>query len=258
MDIGWQEIKTEAEALVQKEPLLHSYYHAAVLDHEHLYQAIAFQLAGRLSSASVDAQSLEKLMLEVLQADPRLESAALADLNAYVQRDPACDTYIKPLLYFKGFLAIQSHRVARRFWLLDRKYLACYLQSRAAAVFLVDIHPAAKLDSGLMFDHATGIVIGESAEIGHNVSILHDVSLGGSGNRVGKRHPSVGDGVLISVGAKLLGDISVGNGVKIGGGSVVLGSIPENSTVVGVPAKIIGDNAGIELPAFSMDQYIAN
>lgn len=252
----WMEMREEAEAAAQREPLLATFYQRSVLRYEHFYEALSVQIVRHLQSAYMDAEVLLTEVMSVFTEDDALEQIAMADIQAYFERDPACDGYLKPLLFFKGFLAIQSHRVGHSFWLAGRRSLAYYMQSRASAVFDVDIHPAASLGHGIMFDHATGIVIGETARVGNNVSMLHGVSLGGSGVQEGKRHPTIGDGVLISVGAKLLGDIVIGGGVKIGGGSIVLGSVPDNATVVGVPAQMIGDNQGAELPAFSMDQYI--
>lgn len=251
----WKSLCDEADELAASEPLLKSYYYCAVLQHDDFYQALAYQLSQKLASRYVDEQSLHQSFLNVYAQKPEIETHGLQDLLAYIDRDPACDTYLKPLLYFKGYLAIQSHRLAHEFWQQGRKLFALHLQSRSSKVFAVDIHPAAKLGAGLMFDHATGIVIGETAEVGNNVSMLHAVTLGGSGVVSGKRHPTIGEGVLISVGAKLLGAIDIGEGVKIGGGSVVLGSIPDGGTVVGVPARIIGSE-GADLPAFSMDQYV--
>ncbi len=251
----WSEIKRNAVAMSQREPVLEKFCQDAVLIHEHLYQALVFQLASHLSTPFVGFENLRELMAGIYARNPRLEEDAILDLLAYFERDPACDTHLRPLIHFKGFWAIQCHRVAAHLWQSKRKSLAYFLQSRSSAVFDVDIHPAARLGGGIMFDHATGIVIGESAEVGDNVSMLHGVSLGGSGVAQGKRHPSIEDGALISVGAKLLGNIQIGKGVKIGGGSVVLGSVPDYSTVVGVPAKVIG-RSDFAMPAFSMDQYI--
>jgi len=251
----WAALRSEADELTLSEPLLESYYYSAVLQHDKFYRALAYQLSQKLASRFVDEQSLHQLFLQEYAKTPAIETYGLQDLLAYIDRDPACDTYVKPLLYFKGYLAIQSHRIAHQFWQQGRKSLALHMQSRSSKVFDVDIHPAAKLGHGLMFDHATGIVIGETAQVGNNVSMLHAVTLGGSGVVGGKRHPTVGEGALVSVGAKLLGGIDIGDGVKIGGGSVVLGSIPNGSTVVGVPARVIGSE-GADLPAFSMDQYV--
>ena len=251
----WMQLCSEATELSKKEPLLKSYYFSVVLQHQAFYQALAFQLSQKLASQNVGEQSLHQLFVEVCERDSEIEASALKDLLAYVERDPACDSPLKPLLYFKGFMAIQTQRFAHCFWKEGRRSLAYHLQSQSSKVFDVDIHPGAELGYGLMFDHATGIVIGETATVGNNVSMLHAVTLGGSGVVSGKRHPSVGEGVLISVGAKLLGSVDIGEGVRIGGGSVVLGSIPDNSTVVGVPARVVG-SSGTEMPAFSMDQHV--
>lgn len=251
----WERLRAEAAEFSQQEPLLKSYYFSVVLQHQAFYQALAFQLSQKLASQYVGEQSLHQLFIEVCEHDSDLEFAAVMDMLACVERDPACNSHLKPLMYFKGYLAIQAQRFAHRLWSQGRKSLAYYLQSQSSKVFDADIHPAATLGYGLMFDHATGIVIGETAIVGNNVSMLHAVTLGGSGVTSGKRHPSIGEGALISVGAKILGAVDIGQGVRIGGGSVVLGSIPDNSTVVGVPARVVGSEAA-EMPAFSMDQHV--
>ncbi len=256
----WATLREQAEKQAAIEPMLKSSYYSIVLQHDEFSQALAYQLSQKLASRFVGEQLLNQLFLDICAKKKNIEKYALFDLVAYVERDPACDSYLMPLLYFKGFMAIQAQRFAHQLWQEGRKSLAYHLQSQSSKTFDVDIHPAAQLGYGLMFDHATGIVIGETAEVGNNVSMLHAVTLGGSGVSTGKRHPSVREGVMISVGAKLLGAIEVGEGAKIGGGSVVLGSIPDGSTVVGVPAKVVGGSTvskgGADLPAFSMDQYM--
>lgn len=251
----WQEIRRDATAMTRNEPLLNEYVDKAILSHGQFFQALVYQLSSQLSNSFVSQASLAELMLRVFEDENGLETKAISDLLAYFDRDPACDSYLRPLIHFKGFWAIQCHRIAHYLWHRERRPLAYFLQSRSSAIFDVDIHPAALIGSGIMFDHATGIVIGESTIVGDNVSMLHGVSLGGSGIVHGKRHPTIEDGALISVGATLLGNIQIGKGVKIGGGSVVLGSVPDFSTVVGVPAKVIG-RSDYAMPAFSMDQYI--
>ena len=189
------------------------------------------------------------------QGSNDLVEAACMDIEAVVSRDPAIQLYSTPLLYLKGFHAIESYRVAHRLWQLDRRELALFLQSQISEVFNVDIHPAAVLGHGLMFDHASGIVIGETSVVGDNVSILHDVTLGGTGKEVCDRHPKIASDVMIGAGAKILGNIHIGQGVKIGAGSVVLEDVPPHVTVVGVPARIVG-LCSDDHPAFDMDQRI--
>lgn len=253
-DQVWQEIRKEAEAMVAEEPALASYYYAAILKHKTLVQAISFGLANKLNSATVAPMLLRELIEDTMNQKPSLYEAMVRDICAHVERDPACQTYSSPLLHLKGFHALQAHRVSHELWLQGRQYLAFYLQSRISQQFAVDIHPGARIGSGIMLDHATGIVIGETAVLGNDISMLHAVTLGGIGATAGDRHPKVGDGVLLSVGAKLLGNITIGEGARIGAGAVVLADVPAHSTVAGVPGKVVGP-AGADHPALSMDHF---
>ncbi|MGB5325406.1 MAG: serine O-acetyltransferase [Pseudomonadales bacterium] len=253
----WQALREQARERAHAEPLLASYYYSSVLEHASFADALASRLATRLESAALTALPLDDLFAACLRANPAIVSAALADLQACFERDPACDSYCLPFMYFKGYQSIQAQRLAHHLWNSGRKSIARYIQHIASLRFHVDVHPAAKLGHGLMFDHATGIVIGETAEVGNDVSMLHGVTLGGSGCSAGKRHPTIGNGVMISCGAKILGAIRVGEGVKIGGGSLVLESVPDHVTVVGVPARIIG-SPGEDAPALSMDQDLTH
>jgi serine O-acetyltransferase len=176
------------------------------------------------------------------------------DLRAVRERDPACRSYLQPFLYFKGFVALEASRVAHSLWKQGREILAFHLQNRISEILQVDIHPAACLGLGLFLDHATGIVIGETTVIGDRVSILQSVTLGGNGKERGNRHPKIGRGVLISVGAKILGNIRVGEEARIAAGSVVLNDVPAHTTVAGVPARIVRGPACIE-PAMAMDHF---
>lgn len=249
----WQTISNEVELHRQNEPMLASFYYAVVLNHQDLSQALSYQLAIRLQSETVSAMLIRDVCLQAFSGDPDIMAAVSADLTAYPDRDAACTEYSMPLLYFKGFQAIQAYRVANWLWRQQRVSLALYFQNCIATVFDVDIHPGAKIGGGLMLDHATGLVIGETAVVGNNVSMLHAVTLGGSGCSGGSRHPSIGDGVLISAGAKVLGGIDIGRGAKIAAGSVVLESVPEHTTVAGVPAKIVGKPRSPQ-PSLSMNQ----
>lgn len=254
-DLLWQEILQESQGLAAEEPVLASFYHASILSHQNLASALAFHIAAKLGCDAVPAMMIRQLFEDAFGADPQLIDAIAADLKAYRERDAACDKYSIPLLYFKGFHALQAHRLAHSLWRQQRLPLALYLQNRNSMIFDVDIHPAATIGRGIMIDHATGVVVGETASIGNNVSLLHSVTLGGSGCGQGRRHPRVGDGVLISAGAKLLGDIIIGDGAKIAAGSLVLEDVPAHMTVAGVPAKIVG-RPSVQQPALDMNQQI--
>ena len=251
----WPEMFSEAVSLTSDEVMLASYYHASIINHDSFESALAFHLASQLDSHTVAGMMLNELFSDILVEEPQIALAALADLDAYVERDPACDNYCRPFLFFKGYLAIQSHRFANYLWRQGRRSMARYIQHQVSTLCDVDIHPAAQLGQGLMVDHATGLVIGETAVVGDNVSLLHGVTLGGTGSGSGKRHPTVGTGVLISSGAKVLGGITIGDGSRIGAGSVVLVSVPAQVTVAGVPARIVGRPLE-SLPALSMDQQL--
>ena len=200
--------------------------------------------------------SLRETCEEAFLADPSIVAAAEADLKAVFERDPACKGYVQPFLFFKGFLALQTHRVAHWLHGQRRETMAFYLQSRMSEVFQVDIHPAAVIGSGAFFDHGTGIVIGETAVIGDNVSMLHGVTLGGTGAERGDRHPKIGNGVLLGAGAKVLGNITIGDYAKIASGSVVLIPVPSGCTAAGVPARLFNCPTCSE-PARTMDHTLA-
>ncbi|WP_274571524.1 serine O-acetyltransferase [Neisseria leonii] len=249
----WQTIRNETQQAAAEEPALASFLHMTVLRHNALLRVLAFHLSSKLANPTMDARTLYELFLGALQNHPEIENAVVADIRACYERDPACDQYSLPLLYFKGFHAIQAHRINHCLWQQGRKTLAYFLQNRASEVFGVDIHPAARFGSGIMFDHGTGIVIGETAVLGNDISILHGVTLGGSGKESGDRHPKIGDGVMIGANASVLGNIRVGSCAKIGAGSVVVADVPANTTVVGVPARAVG-NKRLTRPAEEMDQ----
>ena len=251
----WNKIREEAAADAASEPALAGWLNTLVLGHRSLGDALSYILATKLESATLNAVTLRDLITPILWEDPWVMEAVLADLQAVVHRDPACRGYSQPLLYFKGFHAIQAYRVAHAYWKAGRQPLALYLQSRISEVFAVDIHPGARLGKGIMFDHATSAVIGETAVIEDDFSMLHEVTLGGSGKEGGDRHPKIGRGVMIGAGAKVLGNIRVGEGAKIGAGSVVLHEVPPHTTVAGVPAKPVSVPA-YALPALEMDQSL--
>lgn len=250
----WSEIRREVAELVEQEPALASYYYAAVLKHATLVQALSFELANKLNTSTVPAMLLREMIEKTIAAKPLIHEAMLRDICAHRERDPACEKYSTPLLHFKGFHALQAHRISHELWLQGRQYLAFYLQNRISQQFGVDIHPGAKIGSGIMLDHATGLVIGETAVLGNDISILHSVTLGGIGCESGDRHPKIEDGVLISVGAKILGNVTIGEGSRIGAGSVVLSDVPAYTTVAGVPGQIIGRGSQ-DHSSLSMDHF---
>jgi serine O-acetyltransferase len=239
-DDVWLSLREEARVAIEQQPLMSSYFHANILNHDTFASAISFFLSHHLANQYVSSMILRDVFMQAMQSDPSIEARMLQDLIAHFTRDPTCEQYVTPLLYFKGYHAIQSYRIAHWLWQQKRTLFAYYMQSRIAELFHVDIHPAAQIAGGLMVDHATGVVIGETTVIEENVSMLHAVTLGGSGATIGKRHPTIGRGVLLSAGAKVLGGISIGEGTSIGAGSVVLESMPKNCTVVGVPARVVG------------------
>ncbi|MFC3626542.1 serine O-acetyltransferase [Vogesella amnigena] len=251
----WSSILQEAEQAARDEPLLASFLHMTVLRHGTLEDVLAFHLSSKLASPVMDARALLELFREAYAADSGIIEAARADITACFERDPACDSYSTPLLYFKGFHAIQSQRITHWLWQQGRKTLAYFLQNRISEVMGADIHPAARIGHGVMLDHGTGVVVGETAVIGNNVSMLHGVTLGGSGKERGDRHPKIGDGVMLGAGASVLGNIRVGECAKVGAGSVVLDDVPAHTTVVGVPAKVVAQLCP-GTPALDMDQRV--
>jgi serine O-acetyltransferase len=252
----WAALRNEAERAASTEPSLASLMNAVVLKHDRLATALSYQLARKIGDQELRAMSAREICDEAYAADAGLVEAAEADLKAVFERDPACRGYLQPFLFFKGFLAIQVHRVAHVLWGQGRQTLAFYLQSRASELFQVDIHPAATLGKGIFFDHGTGIVVGETAMIGDDVSMLHGVTLGGTGADRGDRHPKIGRGVLLGAGAKVLGNIEVGEYAKVASGSVVLKPVPAHCTAAGVPARLINCPTCPE-PARTMDHTLA-
>ena len=246
-------IRADVASQAQREPILASFLHAVVLNHDRLEDALSFHLAGKLAAFSLPDMLIRELIDGVLAKNPEIGVAVRADIEAVSARDPASHGYSQPFLYFKGFHALQSYRIAHALWLEDRKSLALHLQNRISETFCVDIHPAARIGQGILIDHGTGVVIGETSVIEDNVSILHEVTLGGTGKQTGDRHPKVRQGVLIGAGAKVLGNVEIGEGAKIAAGSVVLDDVPPHTTVAGVPAIIVGRPQVAE-PALDMNQ----
>ncbi|MGB5558486.1 MAG: serine O-acetyltransferase [Paracoccaceae bacterium] len=255
IDPVWQRITSEAREAVKNEPLLGGLVHACILHHDGLESALAYRMAQKLASGEMSEQLIREIADGAYRGDLTLGQKARADIVAVYERDPACHRFLQPLLFFKGFQAIQSYRVAHWLWNSGRKDLAYFVQMRVSEQFGVDIHPAARVGKGIMIDHAHSIVIGETAVVGDNVSMLHSVTLGGTGKQDDDRHPKIGDGVMIGAGAKVLGNIKVGHCSRIAAGSVVLREVPPCKTVAGVPAKIVGE-AGCDQPSVTMDQLL--
>lgn len=255
VDPVWSHICEEARAAVRDEPLLGGFIHSGILHHATLEKALAYRFSLKLASAEMSEQILREIADEAYDADAELGQAARADIVAVYDRDPACHRFMQPILFFKGFQAVQAYRIGHRLWAQGRRDLAYFVQMRVSEAFGVDIHPNARIGKGIMIDHAHSIVIGETAVVGDNVSMLHSVTLGGTGKEDGDRHPKIGNGVLIGAGAKILGNIHVGACSRIAAGSVVLNDVPDSTTVAGVPAKVIGE-AGCDQPALTMDQII--
>ena len=253
----WAALRNEAEAAAQKESALASLLAAVILNHKTLGGALSYQLARKLGDQELRAMSIREIAEEAYLRDPGLVEAAEADLKAVFERDPACKGYVQPFLFFKGFLSLQTQRVANSLWHQGRETLALYLQSRMSELFQVDIHPATKIGRGVFIDHGTGIVVGETAVIGDDVSMLQGVTLGGTGAERGDRHPKIGKGVLLGAGAKVLGNIQIGDYAKIASGSVVLKAVPAGCTAAGVPARLVNCPT-CEEPARSMDHTLAD
>ena len=254
-DPVWLQIVEEVRADAAREPILASFLHATILNHASLEDALSFHLAGKLANPVVPSMAIREVIAEALAKEPDIGAAVRADLLAVRSRDPACQQLSVPLLYFKGFHAIQSYRIAHWLWGEGRRPLAHFFQNRISEVFGVDVHPAARIGRSFFLDHGTGVVIGETAVIEDNVSMLQQVTLGGTGKESGDRHPKVRAGVLVSAGAKILGNIEVGEGAKVGAGSVVLEDVPPHTTAVGVPARIVGKPKA-DQPALEMDQTL--
>ncbi|MBV9969998.1 MAG: serine O-acetyltransferase [Xanthobacteraceae bacterium] len=253
----WSRVRSEADAVVRQEPQIAGFIRAAVLDHDCLENAIVDRVSRRLDHAEMPAAVIAEAFAGALRDSPDIGQAFRADIIATYDRDPATTRFIEPVLYFKGFHAIQTHRLAHWLWHRHHKDFALYLQSRSSAAFQTDINPNAKMGRGIFLDHATGLVVGETAVIADDVSMLHGVTLGGTGSENGDRHPKIGKGVMIGAGAKILGNIEIGHCARIAAGSVVIKPVPHNVTVAGVPARVVGE-AGCAEPSRTMDQMLYN
>ena len=252
VDPVWDQITAEARQASLDEPLMGGFLHACILHHKNIEKALSYRIAAKLASNEMSMVVVREIVEEAYKEDPGLVQAARADLVAIFERDPACHKLLQPILYFKGYQAMQAYRLGHYLWTQGHRDLAYFVQMRVSELFAVDIHPAARIGKGIMIDHAHSIVIGETAVVGDNVSMLHSVTLGGTGKEEEDRHPKIGDGVLIGAGAKVLGNIKVGKCSRIAAGSVVLEDVPECKTVAGIPARIVGE-AGCDQPAISMN-----
>jgi serine O-acetyltransferase len=252
IDPVWDQICHEARRATEDEPLMGGFLHACILHHKNLEKALSYRIAAKLASNEMSMVVVREIVEEAYAEDPDLVHAARADLVAIYERDPACHRLLQPILYFKGYQAMQAYRVGHHLWMKGKRDLAYFIQMRVSEIFGVDIHPAARIGQGIMIDHAHSVVIGETAVVGDNVSMLHSVTLGGTGKEEEDRHPKIGDGVLIGAGAKVLGNIKVGKCSRIAAGSVVLEDVPPCKTVAGIPARIVGE-AGCDQPSISMN-----
>lgn len=255
-DTVWEIIQQETREHAVTEPALASFLHATILNHDSLEAALSYHLAQKLACSAISALQVREIVENALASDPSIGIAVRADIQAVYERDSACNEYSLPFLYFKGFQALQCYRVAHWLWQQGRFALANFIQCHITITFGVDIHPAARLGKGIMLDHATGIVIGETTVVEDDVSIMQSVTLGGTGKETGDRHPKVRRGVLISAGAKILGNIEIGEGAKVGAGSVVLKAVEPHTTVAGVPAEVVGKPRS-DSPALDMNHQIS-
>lgn len=249
----WQAIRHEVGLRADFEPIMATFFQATVLNHDTMEGSLSFLLASKLDSSVVSSMAIREIIQEAMAGEPAILRAAEIDIKAIRHRDPACNSYSTPYLFYKGFHALQIHRVSHWLWQQERHSLAFFLQNQLSTMFGVDIHPAATIGCGIMFDHATGLVIGETAVIEDDVSILHGVTLGGTGKDQGDRHPKVRRGVMIGANASIIGNIEIGEGAKVGAGSVVMKDVPCHTTVVGVPAEVIG-RPDCDCPANTMNQ----
>ena len=251
----WPFMREEARKKAEQEPILGSYFHATVLNHKNFGSALSFRLASKLDNPMLPTMLIRDVIVEAMDQDPTILKSAEIDIVAIYSRDPACEDLSTPFLFYKGFHALQAHRVAHWLWHQGRRTLAQFFQNQISVTLGVDIHPAATIGSGIMLDHATGIVIGETAVVEDDVSILHSVTLGGSGKVSGDRHPKIRRGVLLSAGCTVLGNIEVGEGAKVGAGSVVLSPVAAHTTVAGVPAKVVARASDL-MPSHEMDHSL--
>lgn len=251
LEAHWVELRERAENIIGREPVLQILLNETVLDRSSLAESLTYRITRKLVNHGASIDVLHNTFLEAFEKDPEILQQVACDMIAANERDPACPDILTPLLYYKGFQALVCYRIAHYLWNVGRRDFALYMQSLIAETFSVDIHPAAKISCGILLDHATGFVAGETAVIEHDVSILHGVTLGGTGKERGDRHPKVMSGVLLGAGAKILGNVTIGEGSKVGAGSVVLKDVPPHVSVAGVPAKVVG-KMSVDNPAHDM------
>lgn len=256
MSSTWSVLKEEAAAVASKERILSKILTEYVLERSSFADALSWRLSSRLAKGSVPAHDLRELLFSTYQHSGNILFKVEKDLHAFKERDPACHDFISPFLYFKGFQALSAYRVSHYLWHDNRKDIALYLQSLISIVYSVDIHPAATIGSGILLDHATGFVAGETTVIEDNVSILHEVTLGGTGKDGGDRHPKIRSGVLIGAGAKILGNVEIGESARVGASSVVLSDVPPNVSVAGVPSRVIGEIKSEDSPSIEMNHTL--
>lgn len=256
LDLVWKTIQDEARQISSSEHRLTALMEDIFISRNSIACSVAARLSRKLAREDMTRDELLPLLEEILVDHPELVLSMVSDLIAINERDPACHSLTQPLLYYKGFLALATYRLGHRMWKNNRHDLAYYFQSLASEVFGVDIHPAAQLGCGIFLDHATSVVIGETSIVEDNVSILHEVTLGGTGKTSGNRHPLIRSDVMIGSGAKILGPVEIGKGAKIGAGSVVLDDVAPHKTVAGVPAIVVGTSPS-ENPAEAMDQSLS-
>ena len=256
LDPVWESLRTEATSIIESDPTMVGFMYANILNKRSLHEAIIHRICERLHQSDFSGNTIRSAFMLMEKESSDWADTVRVDIAAYYERDPACSRFIEPVLYFKGFHAVQTYRLAHFLFHKGRRDFAYYLQSRASEVFQCDINPQAKLGRGIFIDHATGVVIGETATVGNDVSILHGVTLGGTGKEAGDRHPDVDNGVLLGAGATILGNIRVGECSRVAAGSLVLKAVPEKTTVAGVPARVVGV-AGCSEPSRTMNQIIA-
>jgi serine O-acetyltransferase len=254
-DAMWAHMRQEAEDALRLDPSLTPLLMGELLNRRSLEEAVIHRVSRRLGASAMDAGAIADAFLAALESEPGIGDAFRTDLAAYVERDPACQRLIEPLLYFKGYHAIQASRLAHALWRAGKRDFAFYIQSRTSDALAADIHPAARFGKGIFLDHATGFVVGETAVVDDEVSILQGVTLGGTGKVAGDRHPKIRHGVMIGADSKILGNIEIGACSRIAAGSVVLQAVPANSIVAGVPAKVVGVETSAQ-PARDMDQIL--
>ena len=254
-DALWRQLRLEAEQAYAGSPMLAPLFLDSILNQPSFEAAMFHRIAGRLKNDVISQPLILQAFHRAASATPEISLGLKADITAVFDRDPACERLIEPFLYFKGFHALQAHRLTHWLWGNGERDFALYLQSRTSEVFQTDIHPAARIGRGILLDHATGLVVGETAVIGDDVSLLQDITLGGTGKDCGDRHPKVGRGVMIGAGAKILGNVEIGEQARIAAGSVVLIPVPPGATVAGVPARIVR-RASVGDPSRSADEIL--